>query len=239
MAIPDTMFDTMHLKIGNDGDFADMTFNNGSASEPEMEPYSAFVRQLSEMSEMSAGGFSRQQTEQFWPTWRGTHIPAIPATPAMNAMNGFPFPFPTPWLGEAVPHTMPYPAVVDQIQTKVVATGAPKPSKVAKQEPAQEPQQKKSRKGRKKAKSLIDLAAKQKLPAELQQKKGTQTGAATTPVTTQAADMAPPNGAVSGAEGGNVQFCPYCGGKCAGNFKFCRFCGVPLSMSPADAAALK
>jgi hypothetical protein len=95
---------------------------------------------------------------------------------------------------------------------------------VVKQKPAQAEPQNKKRKGRKKAKSLIDLAAKQKLPLELQQKKG-----AAVP---QASVTAPSDGAANGLEAGEMQFCAFCGGKCAGSYKFCTFCGAPQGTTP-------
>jgi hypothetical protein len=212
--------------------------SDSGLSEPEMEPRGfdrqdtplstgGFMRQL---SDLSTGGLSRQETEQCWPTWQGSCDPGLAFDMTMAGI-----PWPSPWLSDAltlndyaksidfVHHTNGLSSDAKVFEPAAFADKDPKLELAL--DPTADAQQKRStRKKRRKAKSLIDQAAKQKVPApvptstvnEQPSEVPSQTQASTTDTATVDVD-------------GQPHFCPFCGGKCEPHFKFCRFCGSPQS----------
>lgn len=172
-----------------------------------------FMRQE---SWMSSGDFSRQVTQDVWPTWQGPGSGYAPPTPWPNTM-------PTDDMSVLMDPTLN--GGLYNVQTGFspqvyTPTNAGSDASMTRQDTpptgndASEAEKRpRGNKKRRKARSLIDQAAKQKHPSQENQHKATTTR----------------NNAPTGSSRSLTLSCPRCSGQCQSHFNFCRFCGASLS----------
>lgn len=215
--------------------------SESATSEPELEPNAGFLRQESELepnagfprqvSELSTGGMCRQETEQYWPTWRPQSQPALVGGMAMPSMPSIPYPSLPSTLPSALPSDFLVEGSIAQGLGGILAptTDTQLPAKVFVSQSSSNDAvndatndatlaQKRTRKNRRKNKSLIDVAARQVRLQGQEQSKDAQASASPS-----SAVFGLPVGAALGTD--QPKFCPYCGGRCQPKFKFCRYCG--------------
>lgn len=168
-----------------------------------------FMRQE---SWMSSGGFSRQVTQDLWPTWQGPDSGYAPPTPWPNTM-------PTDDMSVLMDPTLTgglYNVQTEfspQVYSPTAAGSDASMTRQEMQDAAEAEKRPRGNKKRRKARSLIDQAAKQKHPSQENQQKATTTR----------------NNAPTGSSRSLTLSCPRCSGQCQSHFNFCRFCGASLS----------
>lgn len=177
-----------------------------------------FLRQESWMSQDVSGGFSRQVTEQLWPTWQGPDSGI--GCDNMSQQTNSPWPSTTPTHDLSVLMDATLNGGLFNVGTLSPQVYAPNAAGSDTSFSRQETQdqdvvEKRTRgnKKRRKARSLIDQAAKQKHPSQENQYKATSTR----------------NSAPTGSSRSLTLSCPRCSGQCQSHFNFCRFCGACLS----------